>query len=221
MTTAPLRKDAARNWQRILEVGRCLVDAGLPIQLNEVARAAEVGVATVYRRFPTPEALLETLAAPGLEAQVRQAELALASDDPWLALRDFLHAGLEVQVTDAAVATALAAAEPALPSTRELRERLVAVFGQLLERARAAGATDPAVTTADLTPLMCGVAFAARVHPAADAAERAATAHRYLDVLLDGVRTRPVSPAATATAGRAARARAAAPRSGAAATPPR
>ncbi|WP_306208036.1 TetR/AcrR family transcriptional regulator [Actinoplanes sp. RD1] len=193
MTTAPLRKDAARNWQRIVEVGRRLADAGLPIQLNEVARAAEVGVATVYRHFPTPEALLETLAMPGLEAQVRQAEQALAGDDPWAALRGFLHAGLEVQITDPAVAAALAAPETALPGTEELRQRLVALFEQLLDRAQAAGATDPAVMAADLRPLMCGVAFAARVHPAADAAGRAATAHRYLDVLLDGLRTRPVT----------------------------
>ncbi|BCJ55955.1 hypothetical protein Asp14428_74300 [Actinoplanes sp. NBRC 14428] len=53
MTTAPLRKDAARNWQRIVEVGRRLIDQQVPIQLNEVARAASLGVATVYRHFPT------------------------------------------------------------------------------------------------------------------------------------------------------------------------
>ena len=56
MTTAPLRKDAARNWQRIVDVGRRLVDDGVSLQLNEVAQLAGVGVATVYRHFPAPEA---------------------------------------------------------------------------------------------------------------------------------------------------------------------
>jgi hypothetical protein len=50
MATAPLRKDAARNWQRIVEVGRHLVNDGVPLQLNEVARLAGVGVATVSSR---------------------------------------------------------------------------------------------------------------------------------------------------------------------------
>src|SRR3954462_12559974 len=95
MTTAPQRKDAARNRNRIVEVGRRLVDAGTPIQLNDVARAATVGVATVYRHFPTPKALLETLATAGLEALVAHAERALATEDPWPALRDFLYAGLD------------------------------------------------------------------------------------------------------------------------------
>lgn len=64
MTTAPLRKDAARNWERIVAVARDLVDEGTPLQLNDVARRAQLGVGTVYRHFPTAEALLETVATP-------------------------------------------------------------------------------------------------------------------------------------------------------------
>ncbi|MET3423695.1 AcrR family transcriptional regulator [Actinoplanes tereljensis] len=190
MTAAPLRKDAARNWHRIVEVGRRLVEEGTPIQLNDVARAAEVGVATVYRHFPTPEALVEAIAVPGLEAQVARAEEALAGDDPWVSLRDFLYAAVEAQITDPSLPPVFASAESALPRTAELKERLVGMFGQLLERAHAAGVADPAVTTADLVPLMCGVMFAATVHPAPSAPDRVATARRYLTVLLDGLRTR-------------------------------
>ncbi|GAA2606704.1 TetR/AcrR family transcriptional regulator [Paractinoplanes durhamensis] len=187
MTTAPLRKDAARNWHRIVEVGRRMVDEGTPIQLNDVARAAEVGVATVYRHFPTPEALLETLAVDGLEALV---ERAFAAGDPWPALRDLLYAGVDAQITDRALAPVFAAPVDALPRTTELKRRLVGRFGELLGRAHAAGAVDPAVTAADLMPLMCGVIFAAGVHPAATTAERAATARHYLTVLLEGIRRR-------------------------------
>lgn len=190
MSTAPLRKDAARNWQRIVEVGRRLVDEGTPIQLNDVARAASVGVATVYRHFPTPETLLETVATPELEALVSHAERALSDGDPWTTLRDFLFAAANAQITDASLSPVLAAPVNALPHTTELKQRLTALFGQLLDRAHAAGAADPSVTQADILPLMCGVMFAATVHPATNTEDRAATARRYLTVLLEGLRTR-------------------------------
>lgn len=190
MSTAPLRKDAARNWQRIVEVGRRLVDEGTPIQLNDVARAASVGVATVYRHFRTPEALLEAVATPGLEALVSRAERALSDGDPWTTLRDFLFAATNAQITDASLSPVFAAPVNALPHTTELKQRLTALFGQLLDRAHAAGAADPGVTQADMLPLMCGVMFAATVHPATNTEDRAATARRYLTVLLEGLRTR-------------------------------
>ena len=60
----PLRKDAAQNWDRIVAVARELVDEGTPLQLNDIARRAGLGVGTVYRHFPTAEALLETVATP-------------------------------------------------------------------------------------------------------------------------------------------------------------
>jgi AcrR family transcriptional regulator len=183
MTTVPMRKDAARNWQRIVDVGRRLVDEGVPIQLNDVARTAEVGVATVYRHFPTPEALVETIALPGLEAQAAHAERALAADDPWVALRDFLFAAVDAQSADASLPPVFASADSVLPRTAELKERLVVMFGQLLGRARAAGAVDPALTSDDMIPLMCGVMFAAKVHPQK-------SARHFLSVLLEGVRRR-------------------------------
>ncbi|WP_041832275.1 TetR/AcrR family transcriptional regulator [Actinoplanes sp. N902-109] len=199
MTTAPrrpARKDAARNRQRIIEVGRRFVDDELPIQLNDVARSAVVGVATVYRHFPTPEALLETIATPGLEELARHAEQALTVDDAWAALRDFLHAAIAMQLTDAAIQPVMATAQHALPHTTQLSRHLGELFGELLRRAQAAGAVDPSVTPADVAPLLCGVVFAAKVHPG----ERAATARRYLDVLFDGLRTRRDGPGQVSTA---------------------
>src|ERR1700733_1735833 len=92
MATASLRRDAARNWERIVAVGRQLAQDGAQLQLNEVARLSGVGVATVYRHFPTPEALLETVAAPGLETLAAHGERALAGGDPGQALSDFLFA---------------------------------------------------------------------------------------------------------------------------------
>jgi AcrR family transcriptional regulator len=182
--TTPLRKDAARNWERILAVGRALVDQGAPLQLNDVARRAGLGVGTVYRHFATPEALLETIATPCLEALTGRGEQALDEPDAWQALRDFLRHTVAAQVTDAALAPVAAAATDALPRTTELKRTLRSVGTTLFDRAQAAGAVRPGVTAADLVPLMCGVAFAATVHSDTD---RVTTAHRYLDTLLDGL----------------------------------
>jgi AcrR family transcriptional regulator len=73
------------------------------LQLNDVARLAGVGVAPVYRHFPTPEALLETVAAPGLEALAAHGERALADGDPWQALAGFLFAAIDAMLTDASI----------------------------------------------------------------------------------------------------------------------
>ncbi|WP_290056835.1 TetR/AcrR family transcriptional regulator [Amycolatopsis solani] len=188
MTTTPLRKDAARNWERIVATARRYVDEGRPLQLNDVARAASIGVATVYRHFPTPEALLETVATPALEELAERAEQALAAPDPRSALREFLAAGIQVQLTDAAVPPVFAAATDALARTTELKRELNAGFGRLLARAQAAGAIDPGLSEVDLVALVCGVAYAVNVHTGLDTTDRAATGRRYLDILLAGLR---------------------------------
>jgi AcrR family transcriptional regulator len=190
MTTAPLRKDAARNWQRIVEVGRQLVDDGVPLQLNDVARLAGVGVATVYRHFPTPEALLETVATPGLEALAAHGERVLTDGDPWQALAGFLFAAIDAMLTDASISSVTAVPHNALPRTMELKARLQNLCGQLLDRAHATGKVRRDVAQADLIPLMCGVVYAAKAHTSGHEPARA-TGRRYLAVTLDGLRALP------------------------------
>ncbi|SBV27107.1 transcriptional regulator, TetR family [Micromonospora krabiensis] len=182
------RRDAARNWQHIIDTGRAFLAAQRPLRLNDVAREASIGVATVYRHFPTPEALLETLARPALQDLVAYAERALADDDEWGAFAGFLTVGIDAQLADAAVQPVFAAATHELPETAELVGRLDALTADLLDRVRAAGLIRPGVEHADVVRLMCGVVFAASVH--ATPAERAALTRRYLDVVLDGLRAR-------------------------------
>ncbi|WP_333774359.1 TetR/AcrR family transcriptional regulator [Streptomyces sp. IBSBF 3136] len=185
MTTAPLRKDAARNWERIVAVARDLVDEGTSLQLNDIARRAGMGVGTVYRHFPTAEALLETVAAPSLESLAAHGERALTDDDPARALAGFLTRTIEAQVTDAALSPVTAAATDALPRTTELKQTLRSIGSELLERAREADVVRADLTSADLVPLMCGIAYAANVH--CDAGARVETARRYLTALLEGL----------------------------------
>ncbi|RSN06418.1 TetR family transcriptional regulator [Streptomyces sp. WAC 01325] len=189
MTTAPQRKDAARNWERIVAVAREVVDDGTPLQLNDIARRTGMGVGTVYRHFPTAEALLETVATPSLEALGAHGEQALADANPQRALTDFLTRTIEAQVTDAALSPVTAAPQDALPRTTELKRTLRSLGEQLFARARAAEVVRGDLTSDDLVPLMCGVAFAANMHTSP--ATRLQTARRYLTALLEGLYTSP------------------------------
>jgi AcrR family transcriptional regulator len=186
VTVSPLRKDAARNWQHIVDTARQFVDDGTPLRLNDVARAASIGVATVYRHFPTPEALLETVARPALEQLAATAERALDGEDPWEAFAGYLEAGIDAQLGDAAVQPVYAAVTHALPETTDLVDRLNATSALLLDRARAAATVSADLTSEDVVRLMCGVVFAGSVHAAAK--ERPALTRRYLAMVLAGLR---------------------------------
>ncbi|KOV89953.1 TetR/AcrR family transcriptional regulator [Nocardia sp. NRRL S-836] len=182
----PQRKDAARNWDRIVAVARELVDEGTPLQLNDVARRAGLGVGTVYRHFATTEALLETVATPCLEALTTHGHQALTADNPWHALRDFLQHTVEAQVTDPSLVTVVAATTDALPHTTELKQQLWTLGNALFARARDAGHVRTTVHDGDIVPLMCGIAYAVHIH-GDNHHDRVTTAHRYLDTLLEGL----------------------------------
>lgn len=183
---SPLRKDAARNWDRIVAIARELVNDGTPLQLNDVARRAGVGVGTVYRHFATTEALLETVATPCLDRLAEHGRQALTDNDPWHALRDFLERLVEAEVTDPAVVKVVAAPTKALPRTTELMRQLETLATALLARARTAGHIRDTVHDDDIVPLMCGIAYAVHMH--VDKPDnRLTAARRYLDTLLEGL----------------------------------
>lgn len=180
--TDALRADSARARARMLAAARARVSAGdLDLPMNAVAKDAGVGVGTMYRHFPSRQALLEALAAQSLEALV--AEAARAAGDPDVAggVAGLLRSVLRCQLTDPALAEVLAAPDAACPETTALNRELVATTTGLLDRARAAAVIRPDVTADDIRRLLCGVRHAVRIGAADDA-------DRYLDVLLRGLR---------------------------------
>ncbi|WP_353810430.1 TetR/AcrR family transcriptional regulator [Agromyces sp. SYSU T00194] len=187
--SSTLRRDAALNRARIAEVGRTYLSDGRPLQLNDIARDAGVGVATVYRHFPTPELLLEHLARPVMEELEAAGRSALASDDAWQSLEGFLRLGLQTQLGDPALAAVLAAPSHADARTVELIASLNMLAMRLVARAKAAGLLADSLQGSDLFPLMCGVAYAARLGLTADPSD-AGVVDRFLDALLTGVRVR-------------------------------
>src|SRR3954449_6931317 len=93
----PLRKDAERNRQRILDAARELfAERGLGVTLNDVAHHAGVGVGTVYRRFPDKEMLIDTLFQEQLDEWARIYQEGLADPDPWHAVVSTHERALEL-----------------------------------------------------------------------------------------------------------------------------
>src|SRR5439155_17885485 len=89
-----LRADARRNHKRVLDAARrCMARKGLDAQIEEIARAAGVGVGTVYRHFPTKEHLVEALAMARFERLGGLAREARATEDPWAGFEGFMRAG--------------------------------------------------------------------------------------------------------------------------------
>ncbi|MGY5058645.1 TetR/AcrR family transcriptional regulator [Streptomyces sp. 900105755] len=87
----PLRRDAARNRERIVHAAREVFGRrGLGVTLDDVAKHAGVGVGTMYRRFPTKEALVRAVFEQDLAMRQESAEQALTHPDPWQGLVDFL-----------------------------------------------------------------------------------------------------------------------------------
>src|ERR1700759_2379757 len=88
----PLRRDAERNRQRILAAAaEVFTERGLDATLDEVARAAGVGVGTVYRRFPDKETLVTELFRDRIDALVTVAEEACLAPDPWRGLISYIE----------------------------------------------------------------------------------------------------------------------------------
>ena len=181
-----LRKDAARNRRRIMDAARALAREGKSGQLNAVAQAADVGVGTVYRHFPTPEALRDALAAEQFTTLIHEAEQA-AKVPGGQALRGFLRFALSVYLEDDIFAEAAMDPQPSTPETQELRRQLQARVADLLAAASADGALHASLDASDMLRLLCGVGFAIRHVP--DRSDPGLS-DRYLDALLDGALTR-------------------------------
>jgi AcrR family transcriptional regulator len=147
----PLRRDAERNRQRILDAAQELfTERGLGVTLNDIAHHAEVGVGTVYRRFPDKQQLIDALFDERIGEIVTLAEEGLADPDPWEGLAGFLERGLEAQACNRGLKELLHNTPEGSALVESARDRLLPLLGELVERARDAGALRADVEPQDL-----------------------------------------------------------------------
>jgi AcrR family transcriptional regulator len=158
-TTRPLRADARRNRDRLVTTAReVLLARGGDASMEEIAKAAGVGVGTLYRHFPDKRAL----AAAVLERQIDAMEAFIAEEcasdpDPWAALVRIFHRAGANQAGDRGLANALIDVTDQVPERCSHRLRLGPPTGEILARAQAAGVARPDVTEDDLHGLFCGL----------------------------------------------------------------
>lgn len=175
----PLRADARRNREKVLRAAQeAFAEHGMGVPLDDIAGRAGVGPGTVYRHFPTKEALFEAVVAARVEDLVAEARRRADAADPGEAFLGFLglltdEAGVKRDLSDVLVAP--------LTVATSLRDDLRAALDVLLTRAQQAGAIRPELRIDDLFTLLKGL-MAALVDASADARERVAA------VVVDGLR---------------------------------
>jgi AcrR family transcriptional regulator len=192
--------DAEQNRQRIVAVAQAAFAAdGLDLPVREIARRAEMGVATLYRHFPSRQDLIGAVLAGQVARCEQEMQAALADPDPRRALRGIVIRFGERQVHDRGLNEALLGSHAAGAAFAGQRRAHAEAFARLVERARQAGAVREHVTVQDARiALMAITSF--RSLPA----ETASSAIRRLtDLLLAGVLTDHVPAAGEPQASRA------------------
>jgi AcrR family transcriptional regulator len=186
--TRPLRADAQRNRAKVIAGARKAFSAnGLDADMAEVARRAGVGVGTVYRHFPTKDALTIALAADHFEQMTVMTEEALeAGGDPWDAFEGLIWRAAEHTAGDLGMCEVLAQPTTILVVQGQASERLRAATFELVQRAKAAGAMRDDATGWDVPTIMCGFGKIAVV----EALGGQMSWRRYLRIALDGMRAR-------------------------------
>lgn len=185
MATAPpktraTRADAVRNRARVLEAARrCMARRGLDVQMDEVAKAAGVGVGTVYRHFPTKDELIEALAAARFVRLAEIADDALDDTDPWNGFVGFMRASAEIQKEDRALSEVLVSRPGTMRRAAESVDMLSRV-SRVIGRAQEAGAVRADAQPEDIPMVMCALAGACN-NPTSDP-------DRYIAIVIDGLR---------------------------------
>jgi AcrR family transcriptional regulator len=181
----PLRADARRNRERILQSARQVFsESGADAQIDDVARRAGVGVGTVYRHYPTKEALLTELVREKFRLLAAGGRAALEqTGEPFDVLTNWLRDNATQLGRDTAMQQAVAGAGDQIWIQAAAEQQdLVAVTDQHLQRARKAGTIRPDATADDIAMLMSGLC-STMAHPAPGF-----NWHRHLELIIDALR---------------------------------
>ena len=184
------RADALRNRERVLEAAKTVFSAGgAEASLEAVARGAGVGIGTLYRHFPTREALYEAVYRREVEQLAELAEQLRDEPSPVNALRRWLRSNVEFVATKKGMSAALALAAQGSPALKSYSlQRLSKAAGGLLDRAIAAKEIRSDISAEELIRALVGMCYVS------DQSGWQATVLRLLDVFIDGLRLPPALP---------------------------
>lgn len=190
------RSDARDNRDRILHVARAAFGAeGLGVPMREIARRAEVGPATLYRHFPTKEALVTEAFAEQMALCTAIVEDALTDPDPWRGFCRMIERVCELHAHNQGFTAAFLAAFPDAVDFAAQRERAIRTIGELVRRAKADGRLRADFVLADLILVLQANSGVRAATPA----ERLAAARRFAALQIQGFRAlpdaRPLPPA--------------------------
>lgn len=180
----PMRADAARNRARVLAVAyETMAAEGVAVPIDEIARRAGVGAGTVYRHFPTKEALFGAVVQDRLQQMVTSGRTLLDSGEPGEALHSFIKAMVMQGAADMSLVQAMAGygidVNVVAP---EAEAQFLGLLGDLLAAAQRAGTARPDVTVPEVKALIVGAQAMQGYNP--DVAERVTK------IVLDGLRPR-------------------------------
>jgi AcrR family transcriptional regulator len=176
----PLRADARRNHARILKAARAVfADKGVHSQIDDVAKRAKVGVGTVYRHFPTKDALLDALVRERFEEIAGYAREALEREHAWDGFCELIWRAAELNARDLGFCESVASTD-----CRAIVEDvgLMRSTRLLIERAKVQGRMRADATEDDVQLMMIGASSVMQQSPAPDAWRR------YFTLMLDGMR---------------------------------
>lgn len=177
------RPDALRNRERIVQAAYAVfAEHGVDAQMTDIAAAAGVGVATLYRNFQTKEDLVNALLDEYFTRAVAVAEDAVEDPDTWQALVRFFQWVTSLQVEDRALSQFLSGRIAGSPELRSQRVALYEILSAVAERAKDQGQLRRDVQISDLRTILGAVAFVS----SAGFPERAI--RRLVNVIIDGLR---------------------------------
>lgn len=178
-----LRADARRNQQAVIAAAKKLfADQGLDAQMPDVAKAAKVGVGTVYRHFPTKDDLIAALAAERFERLAEKAREELEAEDPWEGFCDFIRFSAQIQADDRGLCEVMGSRPEVMGASAEA-VGLDKLCDQLVKRAQRSGELRKDLEWEEIPMIACALGGITKAH-----GPGAGRWPRLVEIVLDGLR---------------------------------
>jgi AcrR family transcriptional regulator len=179
-----LRADARRNREAVIAAAkRLFADQGLDAQMPDVAKAAKVGVGTVYRHFPTKDRLIAALVADRFERLADKARQSLEAQDAWDGIADFIRFAARIQADDRGLCEVMSS-RPEVTDAAAQASGLPELCDRLVRRAQRSGQLRRDLEWEDIPMIACGLGRVTQPGPLPSVGRWP----RLVEIILDGLR---------------------------------